>query len=151
MRRLRMMSALSLGLGFVLAGTASADGGGRKFSIELTGEAEVTAAGVPNQGDLDGTGTALLRLNPGQEEVCFTIAVADVDPVVAAHIHRGVSTTTGGIEVHLSPALPTLGTWSGCGHAARGLILEILHDPENFYVNVHNASFPGGALRGQLA
>ena len=32
--------------------------GGRKFTTELTGEAEVTAAGVPNQGDLDGTGSA---------------------------------------------------------------------------------------------
>ena len=30
--------------------------GGRKFSTELTGEAEVNAAGEPNQVDLDCTG-----------------------------------------------------------------------------------------------
>ena len=48
------------------------------FTVDLTGEAEVTAAGVPNQGDLDGTGTATLTINPGLGQVCWTIDVAGV-------------------------------------------------------------------------
>jgi hypothetical protein len=150
MRRLRTIIALSLGAVMLLATPVLAKDGGRKFATTLTGQAEVTAAGVPNQGDLDGSGSALLRLNPGRGQVCFTITVAGVEPVAAAHIHRGVSTTTGGIVVHMSPATPTLGTWSGCEAAPRSLILEIFHQPQNFYVNVHNGPFPGGALRGQL-
>jgi hypothetical protein len=29
-------------------------------------------------------------------------------------------------------------------------VAEILADPGSYYVNVHNAEYPGGAIRGQL-
>jgi hypothetical protein len=28
---------------------------------------------------------------------------------------------------------------------------DIVQTPENYYVNVHNAEYPGGAVRGQLS
>ena len=112
--------------------------------MELTGEAEVTAGGVPNQGDLDGTGTATVRVNPGLGQVCWTIEVADVDPIRAAHIHVGTADTTGAIVVHFSPYR------GGCADVDRELALDILRDPSGYYVNVHNATYPAGALRGQL-
>ena len=68
--------------------------GGRKFTTELTGEAEVTAAGVPNQGDLDGTGTAELTINVGQGRICYSIQVSGIAPAAAAHIHEAPATTT---------------------------------------------------------
>jgi len=30
-------------------------------------------------------------------------------------------------------------------------VAEILANPEDYYVNVHNAEYPGGAIRGQLS
>src|SRR5687768_9551016 len=104
--RRRIAIALVTSVGLLLASVmpASADTGGRPFTVDLTGAAEVNAAGVPNQGDPDGTGTATLSINPGTREVCWTIEVALVDePITAAHIHVAPSTTTGGVVVPLSP------------------------------------------------
>ena len=123
--------------------------GGRKFTTELTGEAEVTAAGVPNQGDLDGTGTATLTLNPGQGRICYTLQVSGIAPAAAAHIHEAPATTTGPIVVPLEA--PTDGDSSACATVDRALVKDILKNPADYYVNVHNADFPAGALRGQLS
>jgi hypothetical protein len=123
--------------------------GGRKFSTELTGEAEVTAAGVPNQGDLDGTGMATVTVNHGQARVCYTLEVDGIATATAAHIHIGPSTTTGGVVVPL--AAPTDGDSEGCIEIDKALAKQILTNPSGYYVNVHNAEFPAGALRGQLS
>ena len=142
---------------FVAAGTAlatagalaqSVNEGGRKFSIQLTGEAEVTAAGVPNQGDLEGTGTAQVTVNVGQSRVCYELEVDDIAAATAAHIHVGASTTTGAIVVPLDA--PSDGDSSGCATVTKELAKQLISNPDNYYVNVHNAEFPGGALRGQL-
>ena len=126
-----------------LALASIAADGGRKFTTTLTGEAEVNTEGVPNQGDLDGIGTATVTLNHGQGEVCWDITVSGVDTIVAAHIHVGEAGVAGGVVVPLSPT-------SGCTSADRDLIKAIIQNPEVYYVNVHNAAFPAGALRGQL-
>ena len=104
---------------------------------------------MPNQGDLDGTGTAHLTLNQGQGEICYELTVSGIAPASAAHIHVGASTTTGPVVVPLEA--PTDGSSSACVSVAPELIKAIRQNPENYYVNVHNADFPGGALRGQLS
>ena len=117
---------------------------GVPFTVELTGEAEVDANGVPNQGDLDASGTATLTINPGTGQVCWTIEVeGDIKPITAAHIHVGPTTAPGPVVVPLSPT-------TGCTVVSRELLLAIILDPSSYYVNVHNAEFPAGALRGQL-
>jgi hypothetical protein len=125
--------------------SAAAADGGRPFTTTLTGEAEVNAEGVPNQGDLDGVGTATLRINAGQGRVCWTITVSGVEPITAAHIHIAPPTAPGPIVVPLNPFT------GGCIDVERETALGIIRTPGDYYVNVHNAPFPNGALRGQLS
>jgi hypothetical protein len=122
---------------------ASADDGGRPINVAMTGTAE-----RPGPGDPDGTGTATFRVNPGQGEVCYTLAVQNIEPATAAHIHRAPPTDPGPIVVHLNA--PTNGSSSGCATVTRALAKELIQTPEAFYINVHNTPFPGGAVRGQL-
>jgi hypothetical protein len=155
-KRKRLFAALFLAVlvALALAGPAwaakigGADQGGRPFSTVLTGEAEVTDAGVPNQGDLDGTGSATITVNPGQEQLCFELTVTDIAPATLAHVHEGAAGINGPVVVTLVP--PTSGFSSGCTFVSRDLARAIINNPENYYVNVHNMDFPGGALRGQL-
>jgi hypothetical protein len=155
-KRRRLFAALILAafVALTLAGPAwaakigGADQGGRPFSTVLTGEAEVNDEGVPNQGDLDGNGSATITVNPGQEQLCFELTVTGIAPATSAHVHEGAAGINGPVVVTLVP--PTSGSSSGCTFVSRDLARAIIHDPENYYVNVHNMEFPDGALRGQL-
>ncbi len=125
--------------------------GGRPLTATMTGTAEVNAAGVPNQGDPDGSGSVRLTLNQGQGEICFEISVSNITlPATAAHIHVAPVTAPGPVVVPLSPP-DASGVSSGCVSADEALIKAIRQNPENYYVNVHNADFPAGAVRGQLS
>ena len=128
----------------LIAGAATAADGGRKLQTNLTGAAE-----VPGPGDPDGRGTARITVNPGQKQVCYKLSVSNIAPATAAHIHEAAPTAAGPVVVTLGA--PTSGTSSGCVTVTRALALEILKDPSDYYVNVHNAAFPAGAVRGQLA
>ena len=128
----------------LIAGTATAADGGRKLQTNLTGAAE-----VPGPGDPDGRGTARITVNPGQKQVCYKLSVSNIAPATAAHIHEAAPTAAGPVRVTLGA--PTSGMSSGCVTVTRALALEILKDPSDYYVNVHNAAFPAGAVRGQLA
>ena len=122
---------------------AQSDTGGRKLQTSLTGAAE-----LPSPGDPDGAGTAKITVNPGQNQICYKLAVSNIAPATMAHIHEGASTAAGPVVVTLGA--PTSGTKSGCVKVTRALALEILKAPSDYYVNVHNPAFPGGAVRGQL-
>ncbi len=118
--------------------------GGRPYTVALTGAAE-----RPGPGDPDGTGTATLRVNAGQNQVCYTINVANIDAATLAHIHRGAAGAAGPVVVTFDP--PADGSSEGCVSVDRSLAQELIRAPEGFYVNVHNAAFPPGAIRGQLS
>ena len=142
MRKHVLLIAAAASMSF--AAGASADDGGRPFTVQMTGAAE-----RPNPGDPDGSGTATFRVNAGQGQVCYTLTVANIEPATAAHIHRAPPTSAGPIIVHL--AAPTDGSSEGCATVTRALAQEIIRSPGSFYVNVHNTPFPGGAVRGQLS
>ena len=117
--------------------------GGAPRVTSLHGAEEVPAA------DPDGTGFAAITLNVGQETVCWELSVENIAPATAAHIHSAPAGVNGPVVVPLSP--PTTGSSAGCRSADPALIQAIIDHPELYYVNVHNADFPGGAVRGQLS
>jgi hypothetical protein len=90
-----------------------------------------------------------LTLNQGQGEICYELTVSGIAPATAAHIHVGAVDNAGPVVVPLTP--PTSGSSSDCASVNAELIKAIRQHPENYYVNVHNAAFPAGAVRGQLA
>ncbi|MBA2384322.1 MAG: CHRD domain-containing protein [Actinobacteria bacterium] len=148
----RSLTLLFIGLVAVLAvaGTAAAKDGGRPLSTTLHGSEEAPAAGDPNA-----TGFAALRLNQGQNRVCYRISWADVDGTVAAsHIHRGPAGSAGPVVVNLFVGQTYSGTGSasGCTEGVdAALIKAIRQNPSAYYVNVHSTpNYPGGAIRGQL-
>ena len=128
-----------------LAATQEKEQGGRRLTATLTGAAE-----VPGPGDPDGGGSAVITLNQGQNEVCFELTVTNIAPATLAHIHVGAAGAAGDAVVTLTPP-PTEGSSKGCVSASAELIKDIRQNPANYYVNVHNAEFPDGAVRGQLS
>jgi hypothetical protein len=149
-----LLLVVALGLVVVIAGagfapTAEAQGG-QHFATTLSGAEEVNGAGVPNQGDPDGSGFATLTVNRGLGEICFDITVQDITlPAILAHIHNAAAGVNGAIVVPLT-APDATGHSSGCVSVDRELVKDIAKHPENYYVNVHTTDFPSGALRGQL-
>jgi hypothetical protein len=116
--------------------------GGTVLPVALTGEAEASPA------DPVGTGEATVRARLGQGQVCYRLSTSNLSGTVAAHIHRGVSGVAGPVVVALRT--PTTGASSGCTTASRSVVKALLKAPAAYYVNVHTAEFPGGAIRGQL-
>lgn len=114
------------------------------FNVSLDGYNEVTNGGVPGQGDPDGYGTATLMIDDVAGTISWNIQVFLIaTPITGAHIHNAASTTNGPIVVDFS------GQLTGSGLMDSDLAL-VLANPTQYYVNVHNASFPAGAIRGQL-
>ena len=148
MHHRRTIAALIGVSALVLTLALPASAGGRPYRLTLTGAAE-----RPTPGDPDGTGTAFITVNPGTREVCWSVEVEGVDlPIVAAHIHEGDATVAGPPVIFVLPdgVSDADGSFSGCDTVERSLALALIVTPENYYLNVHNAPFPGGALRAQL-
>lgn len=111
---------------------------------------------APGPGDPDGRGAAAvsIALDAGTmadtAEVCFDLAYQGIADPTMAHIHDGPAGSPGPVVVDFGA--PTPDSFSGCvDNVANALAADILANPAEYYVNVHNADHPAGALRGQLA
>src|SRR5207244_4075486 len=121
--------------------------GGRPLRATLTGAAE-----VPGPADPDGTGTVKITLNQGLRKVCFSFTFQNIDPPMAGHIHVAPVGQPGPIVVPLfGPAGPPAGNKGCVNGVSRSLIKNIRRHPGDYYVNLHNATYPNGAIRGQLS
>lgn len=145
LRRRLAAAAISAGtIGVLFFGFPSPAQAAHVRTVPLTGAAE-----APNPGDPDGSGLARVALYPDAGEICYVLEVQDVAlPVTAAHIHEAPAGTAGPVVVTLEA--PTKGRSRNCQSVDPALVQELFDDSADYYVNIHNAEFPGGALRGQL-
>lgn len=154
MRIRRKILGLALPAAVVLATLAPAVPAGAavtRLSAELDGASE-----VPDPGDPDGAGAASVRVNVRQQWVCYVLVVHGIEfPTIGAHIHRGVAGVPGPVKVTLRNPRRVggseFGFSSGCVQdVKKKLLRKLKRTPERFYVNVHNDTYPNGAIRGQL-
>ena len=132
-----------VGLTFLaaLVVAAGATAGGLKSNslhATLLGKSETP------KGDPDGRGTAEVKITG--RRVCWEIKVSRVQTIVAAHIHKGAPGVAGPVVVPFGKIFNP----KGCTTTTAAIAAAIEKKPAAYYVNVHNAKYPGGALRGQL-
>jgi hypothetical protein len=130
------------------------------FNITATGIEEVTAGGVPNQGDLDGTAMGTLTLNngtgsgtTGSATFSLTLSNIDLSNLTGHHIHQAPATTTGTIVLDFGDpdAIRSGDVLTGMiSGLSATIITSIFANPSGFYYNLHNGAFPSGAVRDQL-
>jgi CHRD domain len=102
----------------------------------------------PGPGDSDGFGLAGFRFEGNT--ISYSIMIQHLTTPTASHIHRGAAGVAGPVVVTLASSFPN-NFASGTATASADLIDEIRNNPAGFYVNVHNADFPNGAIRSQLS
>lgn len=140
------------------------------YQAHATGDQEVPARETLAQGQLK------LQLSKDGESLEYKLIVANIENVVAAHLHRGAAGFNGPPVVWLAgPFAPAGGRTDGVlaqgtitaadlinmpnGSAVADLIAAI--EAGNIYVNVHTSDgdnstgpaagdFPGGEVRGQV-
>lgn len=151
MRRRQMtfgvIAATAVALG--LTPSVGAQGGDRAFFAAMSGAKEVDSSGERGNGDRNGRGSFSATLDGRQ--LCYGIQVKNIDDPAAAHIHRGGRRVAGPVVQELvHPTSGDPGSSTACVRLTRSLARELASNPGRFYVNVHNAAFPNGAVRGQL-
>lgn len=150
-----MKRIYSLGL-CILAGISlggCANQGNTQFSsamkphdiiANLSGSAE-----VPGPGSKTGTGSFTGDFNGSFTQLCYSLSVSKIAAPTAAHIHLGVQSRSGPPVLTLQT--PEVGkTEHACTAIDPALARKIKNTPMGYYVNVHNAAYPDGAIRGQI-
>jgi CHRD domain len=121
-----------------LPALALASGNKESLHATMTGRAETP------KGDPNGRGTAEIKIEGRQ--VCWELTVRNIAKPNAAHIHKGKAGVAGPVVVPLGATYKA----KGCTRTTAALARAILARPGSYYVNVHNAKYPAGAVRGQL-
>ncbi len=117
--------------------------GGRASTARLTGD---TGPGPP--GDPGGSGQASVTVHLGRELLCVAVTTSGIAPVTSVHVHEAAPTAVDPIVAAPAPAADGR---PACFGVDRQVLRKIRTDPASHYVEVHNAEFPDGALRGFLS
>jgi hypothetical protein len=142
------LAALGVGVAIGAQSETSQNGDSAKFAT-LSGSNEVGTDGQRGAGDANGYGSFSATFDG--RKICYGLTVANIGKPVAAHIHQGGRRANGEVVFELKhPKAGDPGASHQCKNVPADLRDDISENPRRFYVNVHNAKFPGGAVRGQL-
>jgi hypothetical protein len=153
LRRLALAGLAVLTAGLLLSSTVAAHkadrhGKGGHHNHHLLKANLDGAQEVPGPGDPDGRGKALVKVKPHKGKVCFELRWRKIGDPTMAHIHAGKKGVAGPIVVLFFEGTPVR---KGCVEGLDQSLLRAIRDrPRDYYVNIHNAEFPAGAIRGQL-
>lgn len=161
----RILTAASLFAVSTLAPLAIAGHTNTVLEADLDGREEVDASARGNKivGDPNGRGEGyVFGIDNDEFTLCYLLEVDKIQLVpvgegMMAHIHEAPRGENGPVVAVL--AGPEDGNAADClteGEPGKfptgepGIVQRILDNPEDFYINVHNPEYPGGAVRGQL-
>jgi hypothetical protein len=141
------ISLFALVLVTMTAAPSSAGESSVSRSIELDGRNLLLPDGDPN-----GTGFLEMELNAVEGTICFDLLVDKIATPTDAHIHRIEGLVRPGpiAAVLFSGNTINQDEFTGCTNAPPEVIRDMVENPENYYVDVHNAAFPDGAIGGRL-
>jgi hypothetical protein len=119
------------------------------LEADLNGRNEKTTARSA-MGDPRGSAVELLRIKGNQ--VSFEITWHNLAPPTTARMHTGASGSTGGAVMSMvtTPMSSTLTAVAGSVTGNPALLARLVNNPNQFYVNLGNAHYPNGAVRGQF-
>lgn len=168
MRRFSMLTIALLGVLLISAGAVSA--GPENFRAHLSGGEEVPPV------DTNAQGQAIFQLSKDGTELKFQLIVANIENVVASHIHCGAVGVNGPVGVTLFGMVPPAGgrvngilaqgnitapdPGTPCGWTDLDDVMAAIQSG-NTYVNVHTndgvhpgnsgpGDFQSGEIRGQV-
>ena len=109
--------------------------------------AVLTGANETGGGDPKAVGGFKVEMDPETNDFCYSLWADKGFKPSMAHVHSGAAGSDG-------PPLATLDmtgkTSDACIAIDKAKLQPIADDPSQFYVNIHSADFPQGAMRGQL-
>lgn len=111
------------------------------IELVLTGDAEAPGPA--------GAGTATATLAYDGDQLCATGTTDGVGALVAGDVHAGVAGEAGPLVVDLGIVTDGDGPFEGCARVgAEGGVVFV--DPASYYLDLHTADLPDGAVRAQL-
>lgn len=141
-----------------MAAALTQAGSQKNPKAHLSGSNEVPPVETDAQGEVQ------FRVNEDGSEMSYTLIVANIENVAAAHIHSGAVGVNGPVVVQLFGGPTTSGRTNGIlaegtitaadltgplSGMTMGDLLELINTG-GAYVNVHTVANPSGEIRGQL-
>lgn len=152
--RLRLIGAGAGIFGAALAGAALGGMGAGPLAAQdqplddIYLFADLSGAAETGGGDEDGYGDFAVTLKLEDGEICYRLSVGEIEEPTAAHVHAGKA----GVDGPPVITIEVTGVEADelCMAVDAKLLKKIGSKPGDYYVNVHTADFPAGAVRGQL-